>query len=215
MLVLCQSGMVVILIITALTVLCFGFVSKAVLTVSWLLLSSACTSIKAFSISCSVPLSKWGKGSEWGCGCSAVGMGHPTRVQPVGSWVTASPCLRSGCLCQRWLPCQVMKGAGLWWACVQCSSLAPVTVNPTVLKGFQENLFPNFSIRGWAVCFLQSSFLPLLKRDVKFTFFCLQKPICDCHTLSNVIKNLQWQQTAVPVLLNAPHQVSCAGLSDS
>lgn len=85
MLVLCQSGMVVILIITALMFLCFGFVSKAVLTVFGLLLSSACTasSLSLFPTLC--PSVRGRKGSGWVCGCLAVVPGHPTRVQTVGS----------------------------------------------------------------------------------------------------------------------------------
>lgn len=123
MLVLCQSGMVVIPIITALMFLCFGFVSKAVLTVFGLLLSSACTasSLSLFPTLC--PSVRGRKGSGWVCGCLAVVPGHPTRVQTVGSWVPASLCLRGllpksplhlCCLCQRWSPCQPLKGTDLY-----------------------------------------------------------------------------------------------------
>lgn len=63
--VLCQSGMVLILIITALLVLWFGFVDKAGLTVFGLLLCSACTASRLSLFPTLCPSVRGRKGSEW------------------------------------------------------------------------------------------------------------------------------------------------------
>lgn len=81
MLVLCQSGMGVILIIIALRLLCFEFVSKAVLTVFGLLLSSACTAPRLSLFPTLCPSVSGREGSEWVCGCWAVDPGHPTECR--------------------------------------------------------------------------------------------------------------------------------------
>lgn len=83
--VLCLSGMGLILIIATLMVLCFGFVTKAVLTVFALLLSSACTASRLSLFPTLCPAVSGRKGSERMSGCLAVGPGYPTTVLTVGS----------------------------------------------------------------------------------------------------------------------------------
>lgn len=179
MLVLCQSGMGVILIITALVVLCFGFVSKAGLTMFGLL-SSACTASRLSLFPTLCPSVSGRKGSGQGCGCLAVGPGHPTRVQSLRETESQLHWVLGVAACAK-------DDHPVWYWKVQTCS-----------------------IQGWVVCFFKIFLLAALEEDVKFTFFCLQRPICDCHTLSEVEK----KKTAVPALLNAPHQVFHAGLSD-
>lgn len=150
MLVLCQSGMGVILIITALVVLCFGFVSKAGLTMFGLL-SSACTASRLSLFPTLCPSVSGRKGSGQGCGCLAVGPGHPTRVQSLRETESQLHCVLGVAACAK-------DDHPVWyWKVQTCGKFVPQLLHTGLSGLFSQDLPSCRSWRGCEIYFLLSS----------------------------------------------------------